>query len=79
MSHTHLSEDDMERLCLGTIELKELARLTDHVLSCAKCSERLEQTRDYIHAMQEALRTLAPDRPDTSESNRRDQPQARAG
>jgi anti-sigma factor RsiW len=69
VSHNHLSEDDLERMCLGTIELDELARLTEHVLSCAECAERLGQTRDYIHAMQQALRTLEPDRPGSKETN----------
>jgi anti-sigma factor RsiW len=64
MGHRHLSEDDLERMCLGTIALDELARLTEHVLSCEECTERLGQARDYIHAMQQALRTLAPDWPD---------------
>ena len=69
MSHNHLSEDDLERMCLGTIELDELARLTDHVLNCAECAERLEQTRDYIRAMQRALVTLTEDWPDSEEAN----------
>lgn len=69
MSHHHISEDDLERMCLGTIELDELARLTDHVLSCAQCEERLGQTRECVHAMQQALKTLAPDRPDSEETN----------
>jgi hypothetical protein len=56
-------------MCLGTIELDELARLTDHVLSCAQCEERLGQTRECVHAMQQALKTLAPDRPDSEETN----------
>jgi anti-sigma factor RsiW len=69
VSHSHLSEDDLERMCLGTIEMDELARLTEHVLSCAECAERLEQTRDYIHAMQRALKILAPDSSDSKETN----------
>jgi anti-sigma factor RsiW len=69
VSHRHLSEDDLERMCLGTIEVEELARLTEHVLSCAECAERLEQTRDYIHAMQQALVTLTEDWPDSEEAN----------
>jgi anti-sigma factor RsiW len=69
VSHNHLSEDDLERMCLGTIDFDELARLTDHVLSCAECAERLGQTRDYIHAMQRALRSLAPDWPDSKETS----------
>ena len=55
VSHYHISEDDLERMCLGTVVLDELARLTGHVLGCAECAERLEQTRDYIHAMRQAL------------------------
>jgi hypothetical protein len=61
VSHNHPSEDDLERLCLGTIELDDLARLTEHVLNCAECAERLGQTRDYIRAMQQALTTGAWD------------------
>lgn len=69
MSHRHLSEDDLERMCLGTIELDELARLIEHVLSCAECAARLGQARDYIHAMQRALVTLTEDWPDSEETN----------
>jgi hypothetical protein len=69
MRLNHITDDDLERMCLGTIDLDELARLTDHVLNCAECTERLGQTRDYIHAMQRALKTLAPDRPDSKETN----------
>ena len=69
MSHGHLSEDDLERMCLGAIELDELALLTEHVLNCAECVERLGQTRDYIHAMQQALRTLGSDWPDSQDTN----------
>ena len=64
MGLSHITDDDLERMCLGTIKLDELARLTEHVLSCAECAERLGQTRDYIQAMQRALRSLAPDWPD---------------
>lgn len=46
MSHNHLSEDDLERMCLGTIDLDELARLTAHLLSCAECAERLGHGQD---------------------------------
>jgi hypothetical protein len=38
VSHDHLSEDDLERMCIGTIEFDDLARLTDHVLNCAECA-----------------------------------------
>jgi anti-sigma factor RsiW len=69
MGHRHLTEDDLERMCLGTIDLDELARLTEHVLSCAECAERLEQSRDYIHAMQRALKALPPDQLDSKETN----------
>ena len=69
MSHHHISEDDLERMCLGTIDSDELARLTDHVLNCAECAERLGQIRDYIHAMQQALKTLASDQLDSKDTN----------
>jgi hypothetical protein len=69
VSHNHLSEDDLEQMCLGTIDLDELARPTEHVLSCAECGDRLGQTRDYLHAMQPALVTLTADWPDSEEAN----------
>jgi anti-sigma factor RsiW len=69
VSHHHISEDDLERMCLGTIDVDELAKLTDHVLSCEECAERLEQTRDYIRAMQRALVTSTADWPDSKETN----------
>ena len=69
VSYNHLSDDDLERMCLGTIDVDELARLIEHVLSCAECAERLEETRDYIHAMQRALATLTEDWPDSEEAN----------
>jgi hypothetical protein len=69
MSHKHPSADDLERMCLGTIEPDELASLTDHVLNCAECEKRLAQTHDYIRAMQRALVTLTADWPDPEEAN----------
>lgn len=43
MSHSHFSGDDLERMCLGTIQLDELARMTGHILNCEECPGRLGQ------------------------------------
>ncbi len=69
MIHSHASDAELERLCLGTIDSDELGRLTDHLLNCAECETRFGQSRDYIRAMQRALVTLTPDWPDPEEEN----------
>ena len=69
MIHRHASDDDLERICLGTIDSDELAQLTHHLLICAECEKRFGETRDSIRAMQRALVTLAPDWPDPEKAN----------
>jgi hypothetical protein len=52
----HISDDDLERLILGTItDEAELAPLEEHLLLCAECIERAEQTRQYVGTTKAAL------------------------
>jgi hypothetical protein len=56
----HISDDDLERLILGTItEESELAPLEEHLLVCADCIERAEQTKAYVRTMRGALQRFS--------------------
>ena len=47
MSMEHISDDDVERYCLGMIDDEaELALLEEHVLTCPACARRAEQAQD---------------------------------
>jgi anti-sigma factor RsiW len=55
----HISDHDLERFVLGTItDETELAPLEEHLLVCAECIHRAEQTRQYIGTMKAALARL---------------------
>ena len=57
--HGHLSDPDLERFILGTItDETELAPLEGHLLVCADCIGRAEETREYIGTMKAALARL---------------------
>jgi len=52
----HLSDDDLERYYLGMIiDEVELARVEDHLLVCAECVLRAEESDAYIDAMRAAI------------------------
>jgi hypothetical protein len=53
----HISDDDLERLIMGTItDETELAPLEEHLLVCADCIGRAEQTQEYVQTMRAVLR-----------------------
>ncbi len=55
----HISDHDLERFILGMVKDElELERLEQHILVCAECIDRAEQTREYIGAMKSALARL---------------------
>jgi hypothetical protein len=52
----HISDDDLERFILGMVKDEaELERLEQHLLVCAECIERAEQSRKYVLTMKTAL------------------------
>ena len=52
----HISDHDLERFILGTItDETELAPLEEHLLVCAECIDRADETRHYVAAMRRAL------------------------
>jgi len=56
MTWEHISDHDLERYYLGMVtDEQELAHLEEHILCCASCTERAEQTQDYVDAMRIAL------------------------
>jgi hypothetical protein len=55
----HISDHDLERFILGTItDEAELAPLEEHLLVCAECIDRAEETREYIGTMKAAVARL---------------------
>jgi hypothetical protein len=55
----HITDRDLERLILGTItDEAELAPLEEHLLLCAECIERAEETRKYVGTMKTAMAML---------------------
>lgn len=56
MTIEHISDHDLERYYLGIVtDEAELAPLEEHLLWCAWCVERAEQTQDYVDAMRVAM------------------------
>ena len=55
----HISDDDLERLILGTItDESELAPLEEHLLVCDECIERGGGTQQFVESVGTALRRL---------------------
>ena len=50
----HVSEENLERYCLNSLAEPELARAEEHLLVCHACQDRLEETEQYIRAVQAA-------------------------
>ena len=60
MRHPHLSQHDLERYLLGMLKDEaELAPLEEHLLACAHCARRAEDSADYVDAMRAAAKMLA--------------------
>jgi hypothetical protein len=54
---THISDDSLERYCLGRIKDEaELAPLEAHLLACPECVERAEQEQELVDWIRAALR-----------------------
>jgi len=48
----HVCDDDLERYYLGLVtDESELAILEEHLLACAACVERMQETQDYVDAI----------------------------
>ena len=59
----HISDDDLERYAMGTIKDEaELAAAEEHLLMCAWCIDRAENTDRYVEAMRAALGRLRAQR-----------------
>jgi hypothetical protein len=56
----HISDEDLERYPLGMVKDEtELAPLEEHLLVCAACIERADETRQYVGTMRKALAGLS--------------------
>ncbi len=53
-----VSEETVERYCLGRLESEELERFEEHLLVCPGCQDRVAASDEYIAAMKLALRDI---------------------
>jgi len=44
----HTSEDDLESYSMQTLPEADLERVEEHLLICAECRDRLEETEQYL-------------------------------
>jgi hypothetical protein len=51
----HPYPDDLEEYVFGRMSIADQARIEQHVLVCASCCERLEETFIYIETLKRAL------------------------
>jgi hypothetical protein len=52
----HINDYDLERYHLGMIRTEtELAPFEEHLLACAECAERAEETAEYVDAMRAGI------------------------
>ena len=54
----HASDDDLERYAMRTLPVIEASPLEDHLLICAVCRDRLDETAHYVVAITAAALTL---------------------
>ncbi len=57
-THAHLSEEMLEEYALGRLRGVALAWVEEHLLICADCRNRLEETEAFIQAARGAARRL---------------------
>jgi hypothetical protein len=51
----HIGDEDLERYLLNKLPEPEAAAAEEHLLVCAGCRQRLEETERYVRAMRTAL------------------------
>jgi anti-sigma factor RsiW len=57
MTGEHISDDDLERYCLGRIkDQAELAPLEEHLLACPTCVERAEREQELVDRVRTVLK-----------------------
>lgn len=59
MNEAHLSDDELELLVLEKLDPKDEVEAETHILGCPACAHRLEEMREYVQAMRDALRELS--------------------
>ncbi len=54
----HLSGDDLEQYCLGSLPEPEIDAAEEHLLTCQECQDRADEVASYVHATRAALEEL---------------------
>lgn len=52
----HVDAEDLERYSIGSSSPADSTRIEEHLLICEGCQDRLQETDDYVLAMQKAAR-----------------------
>ena len=58
--YTGVSQETVERYCLGHLDSEEVERFEEHLLVCPDCQDRVAASDQYINAMKSALREPSP-------------------
>ena len=58
----HLSEDDFEKYLMGMLPRAACAASEEHLLLCADCRDRLDETELYVQAIRAAAATFRADK-----------------
>ena len=56
--HRHMDEEDLERYSSGTAAEDDVALYEEHLLACETCQLNLQETKEYLVAMQFAARQV---------------------
>jgi hypothetical protein len=52
----HIDEESLEMFVMDRLGAEEANTVLEHILRCGPCNQRLAEVRDYVKALQEALR-----------------------
>jgi hypothetical protein len=58
----HITDHDLERYHLRMVEEPELTALEEHLLGCADCAGRAEQSANWVDAIRAAAAAAEADR-----------------
>ncbi|MFN0106947.1 MAG: hypothetical protein ACKV2U_33245 [Bryobacteraceae bacterium] len=62
-SKAHPEEEILERYAMGRLDEPELGEMEEHLLLCAHCQVRLDETSEYVSLMRKATEIVATARP----------------
>jgi anti-sigma factor RsiW len=59
----HIDDDTLEQLATGRqLPMEDLPRVSEHLIVCPSCRDRLADWKDYVYALRVALRSLGAEK-----------------